>query len=214
MCAPPGRPCALQDEDDALIASLLMSSQTDEASASVSGGDVESWIRCISNEDVFDQSSPGKPAEVCRGAELKALLPEDVESDEGQASMQFSNAARGSKRLSPPEARAGHGGKADAFGTPKRVARDDCGSSRSSDDGGGGHLGDLLSSFLPSTVERAATLEPMPARKPTSAKLRIVHTAESSETPLWYFSIPVEVSERYGVSEGPGLEQTGKGEGL
>ena len=62
--------------------------------------------------------------------------------------------------------------------------------------------------------ERAATLEPMPARKPTSAKLRIVHTAESSETPLWYFSIPVEVSERYGVSEGPGLEQIGKGEGL
>ena len=62
--------------------------------------------------------------------------------------------------------------------------------------------------------ERAAKLEPMPARKPTSARLRIVHTAESSETPLPYFSIPVEVSEEYGASEWPGLEQTGKGEGL
>ena len=62
--------------------------------------------------------------------------------------------------------------------------------------------------------ERAANLEPMPARKPTSAKLRIVHAAESSETPLSYFSIPVEVSEEYGVIEWPGLEQTGKGEGL
>ena len=62
--------------------------------------------------------------------------------------------------------------------------------------------------------KRAAKLELMPARKPTSARLRIVHTAESSETPLSYFSIPVEVSKGYGVSEWPGLDQTGKGEGL
>ena len=150
-----GAPFVLQDEDNALITSVLMSSHADEALEGPSDGDVESWLQCISNEKLPDQLSPASPApaDVWPGAELNAVLPEDVESDAGQASMLFSNAARGSKRLSP-EARAASGDKADASGTPKRIARDGRdSSSSSSSDGGSSHLAAaILSSFLPSAV--------------------------------------------------------------
>ena len=49
----------------------------------------------------------------------------------------------------------------------------------------GAHVSAGRESLL-TLCERAAKLEPMPARKPTSARLRIVHTAESSGDSVSY----------------------------
>jgi len=139
-----------------------MRSSADDASARLSGGDFdESWLHCVWNEDEMDQLSRGT------GAQSSALLPEDVESDFGQASLLFgqqailcrqesSDSTRGSKRPSPPEATADHGGEADTFGTSKRIAGDARGGS-SNDDGGSGGLVQVA----PPTVQPGAMVPPV-----------------------------------------------------